>query len=121
MKTKCFEKSSVRSKPADEVCPRVIRHQGWYCDSIQSEVFRPYIILLPHGRFLAAYSEPWNDYLVVDVDGQCVYTTERDAALAADDFARIAAEQQIEYEVKENTRIEAEDRAYAERALAFTV
>ena len=78
-----------------------INHTGWYCDSSQHDTLRGAVLQLPgrKGRpvFVAAYSEPWNDGYRVDVRAG-LFGDAKDAANAADEFARIAAEHAREYD-----------------------
>lgn len=74
---------------ADEVAPRAINHTGWFTDVHQSGKARGIIARLPHGRVIAGYT--WTD------NGERVYfpeifENEIDAALMADEHARVFAD-----------------------------
>ena len=84
----------LRWQWADDV-HRAIRHKGWHTtphgdgDTIRGVVFR-----LTHGRgFLAGYS--MGEGMASSVE-YSIYTEDVDAARAADEMARIAAEREME-------------------------
>lgn len=79
----------------DEVAGMHISHNGWYCDRFGDQTIRGIVVRLPHGRFLAGWS--MGERMASAVDGT-IYTDEVEAAYAADEEARVAAEKQIEYE-----------------------
>jgi hypothetical protein len=78
-----------------------INHTGWYCDTSQHDTFRGAVLQFPARKrrpvFIAAYREPWNDGYRVDVRGG-LFGDAQDAAHAADEFARIAAEHARDYD-----------------------
>ena len=76
-----------------------IDHTGWFCDEYQEERARGIVALLPHGRFIAGYWMSMNDERVYF---GTVYDNGRDAALAADEHARVIAEQETEYSARYN-------------------
>lgn len=86
---------SLRWTWCDEIA-RTIKHTGWYYNDFD-ETIRGLVFRLPHNRgFLAAYS--MGDGMASAVDTSYIYDDEIDAALAADDMAKYAAERQREYE-----------------------
>lgn len=86
---------------ADKLCSS-IQHTGWYTDHHQDGKTRGVVFLLKHGRYLAACTDPWNwdekhdcGPVMFDCTGGGrleIYTSERDAALAADGLAQRWAE-----------------------------
>lgn len=78
-------------KYADELVR--MKHTGWFCDPHQGEKCRGTVGAISHGRFLAGYE--------LDSGAKCffarVYTCEHEAAHAADEEARIYAEEEYEY------------------------
>ena len=84
-----------------------IDHRGWYCDEQRDDKMRGIVVGLSHGRFLAGWAMGIN--MTASVDGT-VYTSLDDAARAADEEARIAAEHEREYREQEYARIAAEER-----------
>lgn len=72
-----------------------MRHTGYYTDGDDcSETAVGIVASLPHGRFIAGYRLTMNDERVYFPE---VHDTERDAALMADEHARIIGEQESEY------------------------
>jgi len=66
-------------------------HSGWYVDTIYEDTCEGRVYRLPHGRYLAGYTDGFNpDAVCLDV--RTVYDCERDAAHAAEEMARIYAE-----------------------------
>lgn len=91
----------------DEVCPRAFRHTGWFTDTeYQDETVRGIVVQLPASkgqtRFLAGAD--WSDSDCCYVEADTIHDTKEEAAYAADEIARIAAEEEQEYR--------ALDRAY---------
>lgn len=80
---------------ADEIAPRAIGHQGWFTDTDDSETARGIVARLPHGRFIAGYYWTGNGERVYFPG---VHDDERDAALMADEHARVFAELEREYQ-----------------------
>lgn len=73
-----------------------LRHDGWYTDDQQDNMFSPRVWRLPHGRFLAGYvATNWDS---ATLDG--VHESESDAWAAADELARVDAEREREYHEK---------------------
>ena len=93
---------SLRWQYADEVSGTHIRHKGWYTDvfDMQDQTIRGIVFRLPSNRgFLAGWTMGTEMITELEYD---IYSDEIDAANAADECARIAAERQIEFEAKEN-------------------
>lgn len=87
---------------------------GWYTDEDGCETAVGIVARLPHGRFLAGYRWTANDERVYFPG---VFDDERDAALMADEHARVFAEhardaelEDREREREESDRQEVEDR-----------
>jgi hypothetical protein len=93
---------------ADEVEGVTIRHHGWYCTEDQDQTIRGLVLHLPHGRHLAGWS--MGEHMASSVEPE-VYTDAAEAAHAADECARVAAEAEQEYQAKESARIAAEEAA----------
>lgn len=90
---------------------------GYYTDrEFQDETLCPIVVRLSHGRALAGYTYgPGMSFSIdrttvyhADPDEAGQYATQRDAARAAHEYARIAAEAECDYQ---NIRREAEQRA----------
>lgn len=96
---------------ADELAPgRSIDHTGWYADNDGGAFaqFRGIVYRLPHGRFAYGYADPHNKgcaCLCFDNDAD----TAEEAARFADDFARILAEHEREYQAKETAAQRSEE------------
>lgn len=104
----------LRWRWADDVTR--LGHKGWYCDQFQDQTIRGLVFRLPHGRgFLPAWS--MGDSMASAVDYSRTYETEEDAALAADSWAERVAEEEREYQEKEQARLDAEE-AEREASLA---
>lgn len=89
----------LRWQWCDEIA-RTIRHAGWFCDAHQDETIRGLVFRLPRGRgFLASWS--MGTGMASAVDCETIYDEELDAALAADSWARNVAEQEREYQARE--------------------
>lgn len=73
-------------------------HRGWYCDDRGDQTICGIVLRLPHGRFLAGWA--MGERMAAEV-GATVYTDEDEAAHAADEEARIAADAQREWEAEE--------------------
>lgn len=76
-----------------------IRHKGWYCDSFGDQTIRGIVLRLPHGRYLAGWT--MGEGMASECD-RVIYTDAEECARMADEFARITADNQREYEDKEN-------------------
>lgn len=88
-------------------------HAGWYVDSFQSEVTRGVLYRLPHGRFLAAASDPWNcnrdGFGPFITEGEA-FTSETEAARAADRLAEVYSEFLREDNAKQTAKAEIEEK-----------
>lgn len=93
-----------RYKWADEVVN--LRHTGWFCDEFQDDKIRGLVVRLPHGRFLAGWS--MGEQMASAVEGE-IYTSESEAAYAADSIAERVAESEREYQEEERARLDAEE------------
>lgn len=85
---------------ADECrdAPRHVRgNRGWYVDDGCSDVMRGMVARLPHGRFMVAYYSSGNGERVYLPE---VHDCERDAAISADEEARVVAEHEREYHAR---------------------
>ena len=82
-----------------------IRHTGWYIDCHCNETIRGIVIYLPHNRFLAGWT--MGEGMISEYDGQ-LFDDETDAAWAADECARIAADHERTY-LEEHEQEEMED------------
>lgn len=71
-----------------------LSHRGWYSDADCDETMRGIVGALSHGRFIAGYESSENGERVYF---DAVYTDETEAAHAADEHARVQAEQDKEY------------------------
>jgi hypothetical protein len=84
-----------------------LRHTGWFVDSFQSDTTHGIVVNLSHGRWLAGYSDPWND------DCYCVelyvYGDAQDAAFAAESMAERFAEDCREADEKFQAEQDIED------------
>ena len=77
----------------DEIA-RSIGHNGWFAYVDCCETMRGIVARLPHGRFIAGYVQSVNDERTYYPD---VFDDEHDAALMADEHARVMAEREREY------------------------
>lgn len=81
--------------------------EGWYVDSFADEATTPAVLALPHGRYLAATSDPCNeDCYIVDMD---IEQSARDAWHSAAGLAAYYAETSREDEAKQSAEAEAEE------------
>lgn len=81
---------------ADEI-DRSIAHRGWYTDpNGDRETIRGLVVYLSHGRCLAGWSMGRGMGSAVETDR--IYTDPHEAAHAADEAARIAAEHERDYQ-----------------------
>jgi len=96
-----FSPTGHRWAWCDDVAPR-IRHRGWYTDPEDAgDTIRGLVVRLNHGRgFLAGWS--MGESMATSVDTLHIYDDDTDAAHAADDLARRAAELEQEMEHAEN-------------------
>lgn len=89
----------------DEIRPAdygraLVDHRGWFADAFQDETYRGKVWRLPHGLFLAGYSESeGSGYSVLCARGNNLETFDslRDAIYAADHLAERMAEEAREY------------------------
>lgn len=92
----------LRVTAAHDVDEIRLGHKGWYCDSFESDTIHGLVIQLPTRekgcpRYLAGYSDAWNDGCGV-VDFSDNFDTPSDAAHAADSMAQNAAEKMRWYD-----------------------
>lgn len=80
-----------------EDAPRYIReNRGWYTDGPEmNETARGIVARLPHGRYIAGYYLSMNGERVYFPD---VHDCEREAAIAANEHARVIGERESEYQ-----------------------
>lgn len=104
----------LRWEWADVICPRTIRHKGWFCDEDGfGDTMRGLVFRLPHGRgFLPAWS--MGEGMCGAVDYSQVYNTDTDAALAADSWAERVAEDGRAFQAKERAEAEALEAVHEE-------
>lgn len=91
---------------ADDVPGSGIKHNGWFADLEQNQTIRGIVARLPHGRFLAGYA--MGEHMAAAIEPE-IFTDESQAAAMADECARIAAENEIEYQEKQAERMALED------------
>jgi len=95
-------------RPAHDVA-NAIRYAGWYIDEFCDDTFTGYVFRLPHGRFAIGYRDSMSDgYLI---DKTCIFDSDDEigAALAADSMAEAAAQEEREYQARENARMRMEE------------
>lgn len=81
---------------ADDVEGAHISHSGWFTDDHgDSEKIRGIVVRLPHGRFMAGWSMGKGMASTLEPD---VYDDIDEAAQMADEHARVAAENEREYQ-----------------------
>lgn len=80
----------------DEIS-RSIRHTGWYINQDCDDKIRGIVAKLSNGRFLAGYT--MGNCMITTINKK-VFHDELDAALYADELARVAAEQEQEYQLE---------------------
>lgn len=91
---------------AHEVAPRLVDHRGWYRDAFMDETLCGFVWRLParngQSLFVAGFKDENAGTVTLDTSrGRvCTFSTERDAARAADELARIHAEEEREYSEK---------------------
>jgi hypothetical protein len=86
----------LRTTWCDEAKEAHIDHTGWYTDPYQDGKMRGVVVQLSHNRYFPAY-ESDNDTGIL-VDWSDCRDNMRDAAYAADDFAKSHAEEELEYQ-----------------------
>jgi len=97
----------LRWKWCDEVASSIC-HTGWYCDEYQDSKIRGLVFRLPHSRgFLSAWS--MGESMASEMEPY-IYETEREAAYAADEIAREAAEAERAFQEQEEAKREAEEQ-----------
>lgn len=95
-----------------------LRHSGWFVDCYQDETTRGVVYRLPHGRFLAAHTDPHNDGPVcIDLD---VTDCEVTAAGWADQMAERYADESREHDAAYRSGREAKEAASDATAAART-
>lgn len=82
----------------DEIA-RSIGHNGWFAGSDCYETVRGIVARLPHGRFIAGYVQSVNSERTYYPE---IFDDERDAALMADEHARVIAETAREFDDRLN-------------------
>jgi hypothetical protein len=86
---------------ADDVEGAHISHSGWFTDDYgDSEKIRGIVILLPHGRYMAGWSMGKGMASTIEPG---VFDAIDEAAQMVDEHARIAAENEREYQASQNT------------------
>lgn len=91
---------------ADKVCPRHITHKGWFTSDDCYATMRGFVASISHGRYLAGYYSSGNGEWVLYCDE--TYSDENDAAQAADEHARVIAEQEQEHNARFRSMVDAE-------------
>lgn len=98
-----------------------IDHKGWYADDdsgLVNGIYRGQVWRLPSRRgialHVAGFIEPNTGCAILDASrGKLrIFELARDAALAADELARIHAERDREFQVIANAECQAEDRMH---------
>jgi hypothetical protein len=88
---------------------RIADITGYYCDEFQEQTMVPIIARLAHGRgFLAGWT--MGTGMCGHLDGY-IWDSEEEAARGAHSIAENAAENEIEFQARENARIEEERQA----------
>lgn len=82
-----------------------IDHYGWYSDIFQEETYRGIVFYLPHGRLLIGYGVEDLWYVI----SRKVFTDLYEARTAADELARVKAEESWEYSEKQKRLIDLKD------------
>jgi hypothetical protein len=82
-----------------------LNHKGWFVDPFEfgGEVARGAVLMLPHGVYVPAIADPWNDNAYI-CDFRDLHTGEdgkTDAARAADYMAECYAETERDYRAKD--------------------
>jgi hypothetical protein len=107
----------LRWKWCDDVAPSSINHTGWYTDEDgDSEKIRGVVFYLPHGRCLTGWS--MGEGMASMISTSEIFDNELDAAYDADEVARIAADNEREYQAREQARIYAQEQAEEEAEAA---
>ena len=99
----------LRWEWADEVSGAHIRHDGWFCDAFQDQTIRGFVMRLPRGRgFLAGWS--MGEHMATNLD-YTIWDDEVAAARDADRMAERAAEDERDYQEREDERLRLEEGA----------
>ena len=86
---------------ADDVEGAHISHSGWFTDDYgDSEKIRGIVVLLPHGRYMAGWSMGEGMASTLEPG---LFDAIDEAAQMADEHARVAAENEREYQASQNT------------------
>ena len=86
---------------ADDVEGAHISHSGWFTDDYgDSEKIRGIVVLLPHGRYMAGWSMGEGMASTIEPG---VFDDIDDAARMADEHARVAADNEREYQAQQET------------------
>lgn len=85
--------AGLRVVPVEKLIRTSIR--GWYVNNFQHETTEAFVIRLPHGRLVAACSDPWNEDSFL-VDFQNITTDETAAAHWAERLAESYADEERE-------------------------
>jgi hypothetical protein len=111
--------SGLRTIWADEVEDVRISHTGWYTDDDGAgETMRGIVARLPRSRgFLAGWS--MGQGMATDLEAD-VYETEREAAYAADDIAKRAAEEERDVQREQREEEEQEEEEHEEADAVLT-
>lgn len=108
---------------------RAVDHQGWYCDNEGygfSGLMRGAVFMLTHGRYVAGYVHgestrrgfaEMSGTNGATIDLHNTFDNARDAALMADEYARIAAEREREYQAQYEAEQREADELETMRAL----
>lgn len=100
---------------ADVFYPHVEREitAGYYTDTYGNETIAPIVVRLSHGRLLAAWT--MGEGMATSVDRSDVFTSERDAWIAAHHMAKRDAETEREYQASRCAEcLDHEKRGYGE-------
>ena len=80
-----------------------IRHTGWWFDDECDEKIRGIVILLPHGRYMAGWS--MGEHMASAIEPG-IFDDIDEAARMADEHARVAADNECEYQESQETENE---------------
>lgn len=85
---------------------RCVENRGWFFDNWQNEVFRGVVYQLPARKgvpfYVYGYADPWNrGSALLSFDGE---DNALQAAVNADRFAEVCAEEEREYQAKESAK-----------------
>ena len=86
----------------DDACSS-IRHTGWWFDDECDEKIRGIVVLLPHGRFMAGWSMGEGMASTIEPG---IFDDIDEAARMADEHARVAADNECEYQESQETENE---------------